>query len=323
MTIRLSVVAGFVLLVIASQAPVQGSEPDRRKNYQQVERTMAADPRVLVSACVVSGDLTVRGWNRNEVRARVTDGTQIELTRNDQIKSQAATELRVTTNGQRRPGSNSSCIPSADIELDVPGGAAVRLQTSSGDIFVTDVARVEASSQSGGMTLAKVAVDTSLNTISGEISVRDSAGSFKLHTVGGEISARNLLTAGLGGGFEASTVSGEVTLDQVQIPTIKVNTVSGDVDWTGPLSRAGRYDLQSISGRMRLVLPNNASFRLSASFGQTVRFSSDFNLNYSENQSTAGGSNRGGFRQFVATAGNGDSLITVSLLEGSLQIHKR
>jgi len=111
MTIRLSVVAGLVVLVIASQAPVQGSKPDRRKNYQQVERTMAADPRVLVSACVVSGDLTVRGWNRNEVRARVTDGTQIELTRNDQIKSQAATELRLTTNGQRRPGSNSSCIP--------------------------------------------------------------------------------------------------------------------------------------------------------------------------------------------------------------------
>jgi DUF4097 and DUF4098 domain-containing protein YvlB len=173
------------------------------------------------------------------------------------------------------------------------------------------------------MTLAKVAGETNLNTISGEISIHDSAGSFKLHTVGGEISARNLLPTGLGAGFEASTVSGEVTLDQVQIPTIKVNTVSGDVDWTGPLSRAGRYDLQSISGRMRLVLPNNASFRLSASFGQTVTFNSDFNLNYSENQSSGGVSNRGGFRKFVATAGNGDSLITVSLLEGWLQIHKR
>lgn len=323
MTMRSSVVAVLVLLVIAGEALGHGLKPDRRKSNQQVERTMAVDPRVQVSACVASGNLTVRGWDRNEVRARTGDGTQIQLTRNDQTKSQTATELGVTGNSRQSPGSNSSCIPTADIELDVPLGAGVKLQTSSGDISVTGVARVDASSQSGSISLSKVAGDTSLNTISGEVSVLDSVGSFKLHTVGGEISARHLLPTGLGGSFAASTVSGEVTLDQVQIPTVKVNTVSGDVGWTGPLSRSGRYDLQSISGRMSLLLPNNASFRLSASFGHAVKFNSDFNLNYLENQSTAGVWNRGGFRQFVATAGKGDSLIAVSLLEGALQISKR
>ena len=201
-----------------------------------------------------------------------------------------------THSGKHRPGSNSSCIPSADIELDVPGGAGVKLQTSSGDISVTDVARVDASSQSGSVTVAKVHDQANLNTISGDVSVRDSSGSFNLHTVGGEINARNLLPTGLGGGFAASTVSGEVTLDHVQIPTAKMNTVSGDIDYTGPLSRAGRYNLQSISGRMRLALPNDASFRLSASLGRAVKFSSDFNLHYSNNLNTSEVWNRGGFR---------------------------
>src|SRR5215831_12744864 len=132
MTIRPSVVAVLVLLVIAWQTPVQGSKPDRRRNYQQVERTMAAAPRVMVSVCVVSGDLTVRGWDRNEVRARATDGTQIELSRSDQMKSQAATELRVTRSGNRRTGPNPSCIQSGDLELDVPRGAGIKLETSSG-----------------------------------------------------------------------------------------------------------------------------------------------------------------------------------------------
>ena len=324
MTRRLSVVALLVLLVMTSEALGHGLKPDRRKTNQQVERTMAVDPRVSVSVCVASGNLTVRGWDRNEVRARASDGTQIELTRGDQTKSQTATELRVTAGERHRPGSNSSCIPTADIELDVPGAAGVKLQTSSGDISVTAVARVDAASQSGSITVTKLLGEASLNTISGEIDVRDSSGSFKLHSVGGEIGARNLLPTGLGGSFAASTVSGEVTLDHVQIPTVKVNTVSGDAGWTGPLARAGRYDLQSISGRMRLVLPKDASFRLSASMGEAVKFNSDFNLKYSENQNIAGVWNRGGgFRVIDAINGGGDAVIKVSLLEGSLQISKR
>jgi DUF4097 and DUF4098 domain-containing protein YvlB len=318
-----SVVAVFVLLVVAGEAFAHVVKPDRRKRSQQVERTMAADARVVISVCVVSGNLTVRGWDRNEVRARATGGTQIELARKDQMKSQAATELRVTSNGGHRTGSNSSCIASADIELDVPRAAGLKLETSSGDIRVTEVARVDASSQSGSMALSKLRGEVSLNTISGDISVHDSSGVFKLHTVGGGIDARNLVSTATGDGLAASTVSGEVTLDQVQIQTIKVNTVSGDIDCMSALSRAGRYDLQSISGRIHLSLPSDASFRLSASLGGAVKFNSDFKLNYSENQSITGVSNHGGFRLIEATNGSGDSLIKVSLLEGSLQISKR
>jgi len=323
MTIRLSVVAVFVLLAIAGEVSAHGSKPDHRKSNQQVERTMAANARVLVSVCVVSGDLTVRGWDRNEVRVRATDGAKIDLVRNDQMKSQAATELRVTGKGGRRTAPDSDCIQSADIELDVPRAAGIKLETSSGDIRVTDVARVDGGSQSGSMTVSKLLGELSLNTISGEISVRDSGGSFKLHTVSGRVDAHNLVPTGLGGSFAASTVSGEVILDHVQIPTVKVNTVSGDMNFTGPLSGAARYNLQSISGRIRLSFPGVASFRLSASLGKAVKFSSDFNLNYSQNQNTAEVWNRGGFRRIEATNRSGAAVINVSLLEGSLQITKR
>jgi DUF4097 and DUF4098 domain-containing protein YvlB len=325
MTIRFRVVAGFVLLVMASGASAHGRKPDRRKNGQQLERTMAADPRVLVSTCVMSGNLTVRGWDRNEVRARTTDGTQVDFARNDQTndQSKAATELRVTANGRHGIHSNSSCVSSADIELDVPRAASLKLQTSSGDIRVTEVARVDVSSQSGSIALDRVHSGANVNTISGDISVHDSSGSFNLHAVSGSVEARNLVSAGTDEGFAAATVGGEVMLDHVQIQTIKVNTVSGDIGYAGPLSRGGRYNFHSISGQMRLSLPNNSSFRLSASLGAVVKFSCDFTLNYSDNQNTTGVSNRGGFRRIEATAGSGDSSITVLLLEGSLQISKR
>ena len=62
----------------------------------------------------------------------------------------------------------------------MPRGAGVKLQTSSGEISATEVAGVTATSQSGTITLEKVHGEVDLNTIGGEISVRNSTGTFKL-----------------------------------------------------------------------------------------------------------------------------------------------
>src|SRR5258708_38311995 len=46
-----------------------------------VERAVTADPNVAVSVCLVSGDIRVHGWDRNEVRARSNDVDVIEFRR--------------------------------------------------------------------------------------------------------------------------------------------------------------------------------------------------------------------------------------------------
>jgi hypothetical protein len=291
---------------------------DRRKINQQVERAIAADPRVVVSACTLSGNVTVHGWDRKEVHARA-GGIQIELTRVDQGKSAPATELRLTESG-----GHNSCVQFGDVELDVPRGASLKVQTMNGDVRVTDVARVTVHSQSGDITIAKVHEEAIGNTIGGEISVSDSTGSFKLHTVGGSIDTHNLRSLAADDSFSASTVNGEVTLDHVQHPRISANTVNGDVRFTGALQRSGgRYNFQSISGNIRLAIPADSSFRLAASLGEGVKLNSDFNLNYSENQSPGGVTNRGAVRRIVASVGSGDTAISVSMLAGSLQLNKQ
>jgi DUF4097 and DUF4098 domain-containing protein YvlB len=291
---------------------------DRRKTHQQVERAMATDPRVVVSVCTLSGNLTVRAWDRKEVRAR-SGGIQVELTRVDQGKSEPATELRLTESGRHR-----SCVQFDDVELDVPRGASVKVQTTNGDIHVTGVARVTANSQSGDITIAKVSEETIGNAIGGEISVSDSTGSFKLHTVGGSIDTSNLRSVAADDAFSASTVNGEVTLDHVQHPQISANTVNGDISFAGPLQRSGgRYSFQSISGKIRLALPADSSFRLTASLGEGVKLNSDFNLNYSENQSPGGIPNRGAVRRVVAGVGGSDTAISVMILSGSLQLNRQ
>jgi DUF4097 and DUF4098 domain-containing protein YvlB len=305
-----------LLLPVSVVARSGNATPDRRHSNQQVERIVAADPQVIVSACVISGNLTVRSWERNEVRARISDGVQIELTRVDQAKSGSAAELKLTVRGSRKTR-DSSCLQFGDVELDVPRGASLKLQTSSGEISATGVARVTATSQSGSITLDRLHGETNLNTISGEIYVRDSTGAFRLHTVGGSIDARDLGPVAAGDSLEASSVGGDITLNRIQHQRLKINTVSGEVAYAGALSRGGRYSFQSISGRLRLSLPANSSFRLSGTLGTGGDLTSDFKV------TTEKVSKYSTMRSVDAIVGSGDASISVSFFSGSIRIRKQ
>jgi DUF4097 and DUF4098 domain-containing protein YvlB len=306
----------LLLLTVTGVARTRHPATDGTSRNQLVERTVAADPRVTVSACVVSGDITVHSWDRNEVRARISDGVQIDLTRVDQNKTQTATELKLTAQG-RRSARGSSCLPLGDVELTVPRGAGVKLQTSSGEISATEVAGVTATSQSGAITLAKVHGEVDLSTIGGEISVRNSTGTFKLHTVGGSVDARDLAPANAGDSLEAGSVGGDVTLDRIQHQRLKLNTVGGDVTYAGALSRGGHYSFQAISGRLRLLLPANSSFRVKGTLGTGGELSSDFNITAEK------ASEYSPMRSVDAIVGKGDASIDVNVFSGSIQIRKQ
>ena len=311
-------VAAALLLFFAGVAAARGDKSDRKESHQQVERTVAADPRVVVDACLVSGNVTVHGWDRSEVHARVSDGVQIELTRTDRTRSQVASELKLTL-GESRRARNSACLPYGNLELDVPRGAAIKLQTTSGDVRVTDVAQVSGTSQAGRITITKVHGEVNVSTIGGEISDDNSTGSFKLHAVGGSIDARDLAPAGGGDVLEAGTVGGDVTINRVAHQRVRVNTISGELDYAGALSRGGRYSFQSISGRLRLLLPAGSSFRLSGSIGA----GGDFSNAFAPKNNHADDSQPGAMRHLDDIVGTGDATINLSFFSGSIQIKKQ
>src|SRR2546426_11825739 len=73
----------MVLLLIGASiaAPARTDKRDEKKRGPKVERTIAADPGVSISACLMSGSITVHGWDRNEVRARSTEADEILFSR--------------------------------------------------------------------------------------------------------------------------------------------------------------------------------------------------------------------------------------------------
>jgi hypothetical protein len=354
-TMKYSRTFTFLLLMVAligtpiEFAVVASAHPDkhaRKASGPVIERVIAANPSVALSLCIASGDIKVHGWDRNEVRARSNDAPEIEFRRPAGARdSDPAREITVMI-ADRTPRRDGSCSFEGEIELDVPRGASVRLQTRDGDIQVADVSTVSANTQAGDLDLAGVKRSAEAHTIGGNISLRNSTGSAELHSVGGTIEAGGVGPAVAGDAFEAATVGGDIRLDKTSFVELVARTVSGDLSLSGPLAVGGRYEFKTISGDVSLTLPADSSFRLDAKLSRDTELVTDFPLRMTSGLSAAPSqsSRRTGppekgdamidpdtlvkgsgysLQHISGVYGSGNALITVSSFSGAINLRKK
>jgi hypothetical protein len=311
-----------------------------------VERVVAAQPNVAVSICLVSGDIRVHGWDRNEVRARSNDAETIEFRRPaGEREADSAREITVLLSEERSHRSGP-CSADADIELDVPRGAGVRLQTRDGDIEVFDVSAVSATAQAGDLDLAGVKRSVEAHTIGGNISLKNSTGSTRLYSVGGSIEVRSVGPAAGGDVFEAATVGGDITIEKTGFVQLKARTVDGALSLSGSLAVGGRYEFKTISGDISLALPADSSFRLDATLSRGGELVTEFPLKMttepkgpsSPSSPRSGPPAKGdltidpdivikgsgyGLQRINGVYGTGDALITASSFSGAIHLRKK
>lgn len=278
MKFELVIIIFVLLLMPAGFAYADGHRP--RTGGQKVERSIAAQATVAVSVCVDSGDVTVRGWDKNEVFARSSEVGRIELKRHDAgNQSGAATKVLVwladKNEGQEERG---GCHAFGDVELMVPRGASIYLQTGDGTIDVGEVASVFARSETGDISIQKASRSVEAVSFSGDISVENSTGRVALKSVSGVVSAAKLRPNDQNDCFEASTISGDIQLDAVDHQEVTVKSANGKIDLSGPLAHQGRYTFNTTSSDVTLSLPANASFRLNARVARDREITSDFPL---------------------------------------------
>ncbi len=310
-----------------------------------VERVVAVQPNVAVSVCLVSGDIKVHGWDRSEVRARSNDAETIEFRRPaGDRESEPAKEITVLLSDM--PSHRSGpCSADADIELDVPRGAIVRLQTRDGDIQVLDVSAVSASAQGGDLDLGGVKRSVEAHTIGGNISLSNSTGSIRLYSVGGSIEASGVGPATAGDNFEAATVGGDITIEKTTFVQLKARTVDGALNLSGPLAAGSRYEFKTISGDISLALPADSSFRLDATLSRGGELVTEFPLKTTEPKGLSsqspprsGPPAKGdlsidpdtlikgtgyGLQRISGVYGTGDALITASSFSGAIHLKKK
>lgn len=281
---KFQAILSSLLFAILAVNAFAGDDPRPvRKDHageQKVERAVAVDAAVAVSLCVASGNITVHGWDRNEVRARSADAVQIELAHAPQSTPGASIKkLEVAVfNKDEADKPAGKCQAFSDIELNVPRGATILVQTRDGDISIAEVSSAYAGTQNGDIEVQKVSRSIEVGSLGGNICLKDSSGRVNVSSAGGSVEALNLRPVEAQDEFEVVTTSGDIELSQVTHKQINTKTVSGNLTMTGPLAPAGRYWFNSFSGDVTLAMPANSSFKLVAKVSQDGEIITDFPL---------------------------------------------
>ena len=269
------------LLVSLAVAALAHDENSDTKSGEKVERSLAVDAEAVVTLCVASGTLRVHGWEKNEIRVRSIDAMQIDFQRIDKVKDKPPRRVDVIVlNKSTGVHPRGDCQAIADVDMEVPAGATVQVQTRDGDIVIAGVAGAYAGSQNGDITIERATKLVEAGSVGGSISLKDSAGRINLSSAGGGVEATNIRAASDDDTFEVGTVSGDIQLNRVSNPKVTAKTVNGTVTMSGPLAKSGWYGITNMTGDILLAMPHDASFKLNAKVSDKHDIVSDFSLKY-------------------------------------------
>ena len=285
----------------------------------------------------LSGDVRVSAGKGNEIHVeaikrvrhrdadegrRLLNALRVELT-------QVGNRVEVRTIYPSTRGRSMSA--SVDYTISVPQNASINIKTISGDIGVTGVrGEVRVDATSGDVSVSATPNLALAKTISGDVIARDisATGTLTLSTVSGSVIASGLK----GRALEAGTVSGDVQLAAVQVERLQAKTVSGNIEYDSAIARGGRYEFNSHSGNVRIMLAGNVpGFELDAStFSGSIR--SDFPVTLRSTASTTGADvrgddrrrNNGGLNRAIrGTYGDAGAILAVRSFSGNVVITKK
>jgi hypothetical protein len=143
---------------------------------------------------------------------------------------------------------------SLDLEVEVPRGAAVSIESASADLQLADLTnQLRVRTASGDLTLDRIAGTLELDAVSGDARI-EAVGALDLHarTISGDLSVR----APRLGKAEIGTTSGDVRVDALLAGPgpFGIETVSGDATIVGRMGL--RIEARTVTGDMRSELPH-------------------------------------------------------------------
>ena len=283
MTKKLFAVCVVGLVLSLAVAAFAHDDKSATKPGEKVERSLPVDAEATVTLCVASGTLQVRGWEKNEIRVRSLDAAVIDFRRIEKVKDTSKppsrVDVMVLNKGTGVPP-RYDCQAIADVEMEVPSGATVQVQTRDGDIIITGVAGAYAGSQNGDITIDRATKFVEAGSVGGSIILKNSSGRVNLSSAGGGVEAINIRADSDDDTFEVGTVSGDIQLERVGNPKVTAKTVNGTMMMSGPLAKAGSYGLTNMTGDIILAMPRDASFQLNAKVSDKHDIVSDFTLKY-------------------------------------------
>ncbi|HXG26648.1 MAG TPA: DUF4097 family beta strand repeat-containing protein [Candidatus Binatia bacterium] len=199
-------------------------------------------PRGTCRLHVASGDVRIRGVEGDQVRVKADD----EAAFRKQFTVDSGDGFLDVRQNERLGLGILGRNESIDLEVELPHGATVKVESQSGDIDATDLSGDKSfRSASGEVVLARVAGAADLETVSGDVRVQGAAPmDLRVKSVSGDVEIRAPIVRRL----DLGTTSGDAVLDaelRGEGP-FSIRTISGDV---GVVGRSGfRVEAETITG---------------------------------------------------------------------------
>lgn len=207
------------------------------------DKTVDADARGTVEISNVSGRINVIGWDRPQVAVHAVLEEGIE--RVDVTTSNGRTTVKVVL--PRMNGSDSD----ADLEVRVPSASEVQASAVSADLSTSKIVGIQRLKTVSGELSADVGGATfEAKTVSGDVRLRGSgkAADIRATSVSGDI----MLDNGGAGDIEATSVSGDVRLAAEAARGVRARSTSGDVTFRGSLVDGAVLEADTVSGDLTL-----------------------------------------------------------------------
>jgi len=261
-----------------------------------VDEHRAVDAQGQVEIVVVSGGVSVVGWDKAELAVSGTIGENVD--RLEITSSGRRTTVRVVQKESHVPhwdwGGNSG---DAEIVVHVPRASSLSATLVSTDLKVGDVqGNQELQSVSGDLHVA-ASREVRIGTVSGDVHLTAGEESklIEVGTVSGDVEI-----SGGGGDVTVNTVSGDGVISVGTVGRLRTKSVSGDFRVTAGLSADGRVEAEAVSGDIEITFAGGVppaefdvqsfSGDLTTCFGQKPvreRYGPGSRLSYKEGAGTA------------------------------------
>lgn len=241
---------------------------------RDLEELFACDADARVSIDNVSGSVTVRPWDRPEIKIDVKVGSDVERVEFSRSRSRPGVEVILPKRSRGRtdkdchidvmcPRGVSLDIEAVSADIHVAGiHGDTDINSVSGDVEIKDAANdveiknvsgeidvagemraLQISTISGGVEIAGSSKTIGVESVSGSITVGADADEARLHTTSGQITAKGILAA-----IDSESVSGRINIEEIHLEA-DVASMSGSIHVLGAMPRD--LSLASISGDVR------------------------------------------------------------------------
>jgi hypothetical protein len=195
-----------------------------------VKREFETSPgKKLEVELTTGGSIEITGWNKNTVSIAADLHGDEESDYDINIR-EISSGVKVEISNERRGHGHHRGV---SLEIYVPEKYDLELETMGGDMSIKNVTgKFSGETMGGEIDLYNLKGTANLTTMGGEIHVEDSELDGQVKTMGGEVTLRDVI-----GDLDASTMGGEVSYrnvkkrdDRENAKEVKISTMGGEIE---------------------------------------------------------------------------------------------